>query len=164
MYLCNHYHNQDIKHFHHPRKFSPTPSQWIPIPFLPPDNHWSVFCHYRLVLPVLEFFCFSTNGIMQHVWFHIYLASFARHGVLEAHPCCNGPFWLLSVSLYGCTMVCLSIPPLMIISSFDSLWIKLLRTSLFLVTHTYVFFFLLNKCLGPEWLRCMVAVHWTFQV
>ena len=53
-----------------------------------PQATTDLLCHYRLVLPVLEFLI---NGIMQHV---ISVSGFSQHTVFEVHPRC----YVLSVA------------------------------------------------------------------
>lgn len=49
---CNYLLSQDLEHFHLLRKFPCVPLQApAPSPCLP-GNHWSDFCHHRLILPI----------------------------------------------------------------------------------------------------------------
>lgn len=64
-----------LEHCQHPWKSLPVPLQSL----LPPSSGtlWLPFCHYRLVLPVLQF---SVNRILQYVLF-LWLVSFTQRSV-----------------------------------------------------------------------------------
>lgn len=83
-----HQHNEDMKHFHHPKQFPHVPLQTISCPLLWPD-----------LLPPLDQFCLVQKFIkMEYNKYSFVLASFTQHNVLKIHPCCISivcPFTLL---------------------------------------------------------------------
>ena len=124
---CNHYSSQETDRYrsiYHPQK---TPLQSISAVS---DNHWFLFCHCRLVLPVLVV---HVNGMhtvcvllchasfIQHIfyflilfyWFYLFLAFFLDLSMYVSKVC---SFLLLkSIPLYGYAIKCLS---------YDGIWIN----------------------------------------
>lgn len=80
IYLNNYYLDQDIKHYHHFRRFSLTPSNSLNFS-QSIGNHFLDF-YPRLVFPVLNY----TSGII-HMNF-LCLSTFAEHNVSGIHSCC----------------------------------------------------------------------------
>lgn len=58
IYLGNEHHNQDIEHFHHPKKFPCVPLQLV-IPQSWASATQSSLGHYKLVFLLLEFHIYA---------------------------------------------------------------------------------------------------------
>lgn len=103
--LYNHHHNQDLEHFHHPKKFLTFYSRSPP---LIPDfgNYW----FSSIVLPFKEY---NVNGIIWYVTFVICLLLLNIKLLISSMLLClsivQSFSWLNSIPSHGCIAVVLSI-------------------------------------------------------
>lgn len=110
---CNYHHNEDIKYFHHPRKFSHASAMPISTSSLQRQPLSNLF-HQRLILTVVVIYI---NWIIQYAHFvsgFFHSKSCFFHASVLLHLFLFHCFlWLRSIPLCKYISICLSMFPLM---------------------------------------------------